>query len=179
MYAQKLTTVDRDILSSIHWYVFAIFVLLLGWLNTYTDRSFLVQPVERIKRIVHPHKSSDPGPAATLEPVTAEVVESPPADPPPAPVQPLSATEEQTSTSLPQHSPPPLTRKRLILVFLRINRLLPTSMEGWWRYSVAFSALLINIYSAQLLRANYYSALGSWGWLLSLAILAARLRSRA
>ena len=168
MYAQKLTTVDRDILSSIHWYVFAIFVLLLGWLNTYVDRSFLVQPVERLKRIVKPHKSTDPPPEPATDLVTTEVADLLLADPP-QPIQPLAATAEQTSPPLSDSSPSP--RKRLTPLSLLINRLLPTSMDGWWRYSVAFSALLINIYSAQLLRANYYSALGSWGWLLSLAIL--------
>ena len=50
MYAQKLTTVDRNILQSIHWYILAIAVLLLGWLGTYKNRSFLVVPVPREKK---------------------------------------------------------------------------------------------------------------------------------
>ena len=111
MYAQKLTTVDRDILSSIHWYVFAIFVLLLGWLNTYTDRSFLVQPIERIKRIVKPHMSSDPPPEPATDLNTTEVADPPLADPPP-PIQPLlppRANTRHRSQSFTQHpqTPPP------------------------------------------------------------------------
>ena len=50
MYAQKLTTVDRQIIPSIHWYALAIAVLLVGWLGTYVNRSFLVVPLRQEKK---------------------------------------------------------------------------------------------------------------------------------
>jgi sugar lactone lactonase YvrE/4-amino-4-deoxy-L-arabinose transferase-like glycosyltransferase len=154
MYAQKLTTVDRDILSSIHWYALAIFVILLGWLDTYTDRSFLTRPVTRLKRLLTP-PPSDP----TTAPSPNGLHPTSPDDPLPVPTEPLA-----TSSS------PPAPRK-LLPPLQRVSRFLPSSMAGWWRYSLAFAALLINLFAAQLLRANYYSALGSWAWLLSLALL--------
>src|SRR5205823_1676935 len=39
------------------------------------------------------------------------------------------------------------------------------------RYALAFVALGINLFSANLLRGDYYSAVGSFGWLASLLLL--------
>ena len=165
MYAQKLTTVDRDILSSIHWYVFAIFVLLLGWLNTYTDRSFLVQPIERIERIVTSHM--------TLLPYLTTDLNTTEARPPRS-----TSLPKQFSQGLPPRSIDP--RRSRIFTGGPANaspsfsspKLRPARFHG--RLVAIFGRLfrpIINIYSAQLLRANYYSVLGSWGRVLSLVIL--------
>ncbi len=42
-----------------------------------------------------------------------------------------------------------------------------------WRYLLAFAALGLNLFSASLLRADYYSAVGGWGRLASLVLLLA------
>jgi hypothetical protein len=54
LYAQMLTTANRDILNSIHWYTLAIVVLILGWLGTYKNRSLLVVPVRKPKPLSPP-----------------------------------------------------------------------------------------------------------------------------
>jgi DNA-binding beta-propeller fold protein YncE len=47
LFAQRLVTGDRAILLSIHWYAAAIFLMIIGWLGTYQNRTFLTLPVLR------------------------------------------------------------------------------------------------------------------------------------
>ncbi len=55
----------------------------------------------------------------------------------------------------------------------RLTSRYPFLAGSWPRYVIAALALLVNLYSADQLRKDYYSPLGGYGWLLSLLILAA------
>ena len=56
-------------------------------------------------------------------------------------------------------------------VWRRVDERIPGIWGMWRRYALAFVALGINIYSVQAIRHDYYSAIGSWGWLFSLVLL--------
>lgn len=45
MYAQKTLTVDGQVILSIRWYALAIFIMLIGLLGTYKNKSLLAEPV--------------------------------------------------------------------------------------------------------------------------------------
>jgi PA14 domain/Dolichyl-phosphate-mannose-protein mannosyltransferase len=53
--------------------------------------------------------------------------------------------------------------------FLRLSRSLRSGQA--WRYILAFAALGLNLFAVSQLRADYYSAVGGWGWLASLVLL--------
>src|SRR3712207_7585379 len=46
----------------------------------------------------------------------------------------------------------------------------PRKLEVPARYALASAALGLNLFSASQLRENYYSAVGGYGWLLSLVL---------
>lgn len=231
LYAQKLTTADKQILPSIHWYILAIVILIVGWMGTYKNRSFLVVPVRQVKKEVEtvqetssaaslestivnettPEQSvisSDgsatlpgplvmPSPAGTL-PVRKRVIVGEAssgattafAGLPATPVLPTTSAVN-SATTLPvrvrstsgaevvaatTRANMSTARKSLriqspVAGWKRFSKRFPGVSAAWWRYALAFLALGINIYSAGRLRGDFYSAIGSWGWLLSLAIL--------
>lgn len=47
LFAQRLIVEGRQILPSIHWYAAAIFLMIIGWLGTYRNQTFLTQPIPR------------------------------------------------------------------------------------------------------------------------------------
>jgi DNA-binding beta-propeller fold protein YncE len=231
LYAQMLTTANRDILNSIHWYTLAIVVLILGWLGTYKNRSLLVVPVRKPK----PPSPPEPDVAIVNEPVReassngleapgalveqpalkgGEMASSPAALPSQAgtlPVRrrvvigegpgettappqaadlqeagvpvtvPTDGREATADDVVAANVPAPATTSTR--TFALASAASPVVLWGrfrgrffragamWWRYALAFVALGINLYSASTLRGDFYSALGSLGWLFSLALL--------
>ncbi len=47
LYGQRLVTVDHEIVLAIRWYAAAIVLMILSWLGTYRDKSFLTVPLPR------------------------------------------------------------------------------------------------------------------------------------
>lgn len=155
MYAQKVLIVDHELIASIRWYVLSIFLVLVGWLGTYRNKSVLVDVVsEKRKKPDAPRKVAPaprPAPPATTLPVRSKSHAATPAAPYAAP----TATARSRGSDL------------LSALLLRFPNLRSTGP----RYLLAFAALLLNIYSANTLRADYFSVVGSIGWLISLVLL--------
>src|SRR5207249_3049907 len=53
------------------------------------------------------------------------------------------------------------------------RQLIAHRLRASWRYLLALAALGFNLFSVSQLRADYYSAVGGWGWLASLVLLLA------
>ncbi len=142
MYAQKLVWVDRAVLESIRWYALAILLMILAWAGTYRNRSCLSISVPADRGESHRNGGAVNGPTTTL------------------PVRPASPEANKTPTA---------GRSIWIRKLRRAWRWIRE--RSWPRYVVAFIALALNIYCAGLLRQDYYSAVGGYGWLFSLLLL--------
>ena len=71
----------------------------------------------------------------------------------------------------PSGEPAKAERNPVVALWQRVEERFPGFGGTWWRYALAFLALGINIYSVQLIRHDYYSVIGSWSWVASLALL--------
>ena len=60
---------------------------------------------------------------------------------------------------------------RPVAIWRAFSERFPGVSSSWWRYALVIVALALNLYSAGRLRGDFYSAIGSWGWVVSLAIL--------
>ncbi len=64
-----------------------------------------------------------------------------------------------------------VAQRGLSVRWRQLVRRYPLVAGTWSRYLLAFAAFDLNIYSATLIRNDYYSAVGGFGWLASLALL--------
>ncbi|HET9495693.1 MAG TPA: glycosyltransferase family 39 protein, partial [Chloroflexia bacterium] len=209
--AQRILTVERDVVTSIRWYFIAILVVIVAWAGTYRNKSTLAEPLPRRER--RPGRNTPepaelpaeatPEPANALAPpVHAELPvrrrsvsaadgageaaaagtgsvrsrsgqitapaepEAPPYVPEPVPAEPVQPLRP---------APAPSARERVALVRARWTQAMdrfPFLGGPWPRYVVAFAGLGLNLYCANLIRQDYFSAVGGWGWVLSLLIIA-------
>jgi DNA-binding beta-propeller fold protein YncE/4-amino-4-deoxy-L-arabinose transferase-like glycosyltransferase len=226
LYAQMLTTANRDIVNSIHWYTLAIVIMIVGWMGTYKNRSMLVVPLRRFRRssvevpsetapisstngsappevLAAPPEPSGNGIEAVPEPgevpayagqlpvrrrvvvgesaavfaVSAPLPERPLAGATatlPVETQPEVANGEGEAP-IPGAAPSPARTSpaldRPVAAWKSFSERFPGVSASWWRYALAFAALALNLFSAGRLRGDFYSAIGSWGWVISLALL--------
>ena len=136
MFGQRLIATQQAILVSIRWYALAIFLMIVSWLGTYKNKTFLSAPVERRAAV------------STL-PVRVK-----------APALPAPGARRFGRLRLPT-----LPRGPRMRVFRRV-------LGGErWRWGLALLAFLLNLYCANQLRSDYYSAVGGYGWAVSLILL--------
>ncbi|MDQ5824669.1 MAG: glycosyltransferase family 39 protein [Chloroflexota bacterium] len=185
MYAQKALIVDKELVASIRWYVLAIFLVLVGWHTTYRNKSVLVEvvPEESGERkepeptVVAAAEHPAQAPAASTLPVRVKsrvegtvAAYSGPTTPATTtlPVRSRTRLEVAPATATaPQAKAASKTAGALGMLRSRFHGL----VQDWPRYLVISVALLLNLYSANVLRGNYYSAVGGVGWLMSLGLL--------
>lgn len=157
-WGQKTLTVDHDVVSSIRWYALGIIVVLVAWLGTYKNKTLLIEPVDRTRSV----------PATQPAVATARQASVPFT----APVTTLPVRSRQSAAAMATPAPAATTPKVSRLARLRAVRARYPFVVGILpRYIVAFAALGLNVFSTSQLRSNYYSVVGSLGWVASLLLL--------
>ncbi|HET6262979.1 MAG TPA: PA14 domain-containing protein, partial [Chloroflexia bacterium] len=184
MNAQKVLIVDREVVGSIRWYVLAIFLVLVVWLGTYRNKSVLAEVVreERVERKPRARTSPEPAPktvvpslpiASTTAPAATLPTRPRAAKPAYAPTStlPVRPTNRAQPPPAPSVAPKTDLRSRGADLLATARDRYPGLVRSGPRYLLAIVALLLNVYSANTLRGDYYSAVGSIGWLISLVLL--------
>jgi DNA-binding beta-propeller fold protein YncE len=185
MNAQKALIVDKELVASIRWYVLAIFLIIVGWLGTYRNKSVLVEvvpeegslPKEAEARAVTAPEATVPAPAASTLPVRPKHRVEGTAVPYTGPATPTTTTLPVRSRSRAEvpavtpAAPQTTSGSKFASVRAMLHARFPGVVKDWPRYLVIFVALLLNLYSANVLRGNYFSAVGGVGWLMSLGLL--------
>ena len=188
MYAQKVLIVDKEVVLSIRWYALSIFVVLVAWLGTYRNKSVLVEVVPEVRDGSDKRKAAAaPTGTSAATAATASTASTLPVRPkkpaenvvapaPAAPAAPITTLPVRPRHRLevpvaPYTAPATTVRSRGTELLATARDILPGLRRINPRYIIAFAALLLNLFSANTLRADYYSAVGSIGWLISLALL--------
>ncbi len=177
LYAQKLVSVDKAIVLSIRWYALAIIIALVAWAGTYKNKSLLFLPAHRDR-------------IDTTLPVRTKTGDALPNAIPPKrrfrvllprwyrDVKPVALASSDGSSTFADNEQPAISPARLrrpvpgAAAWRSLSTKYPLLAKAWPRYLVALLALALNLYSAGQLRGNYYSVVGSLGWVASLIILA-------
>jgi sugar lactone lactonase YvrE len=184
MNAQKVLIVDHEVVGSIRWYVLAIFLVLVAWLGTYRNKSVLAEvvPEERVAR--EPRGKASLLPARKTGVSSAQVAPTATAsttlptrpraaNPTPVPTStlPIRPSGRSRTPVVPYVAPKKDLRSQGAELLATARDRYPGLVKSGPRYLLAFVALLLNVYSANTLRGDYYSSVGSIGWLISLALL--------
>ncbi|MEA2573706.1 MAG: hypothetical protein QOH93_1004, partial [Chloroflexia bacterium] len=183
---QKVLIVDHELVASMRWYALAIFLVLVAWLGTYRNKSVLVEVVREQgePRVVRKTPAAVASPATPATPASTLPVR--PKHKPDSNSAPYAGPYTPAATTLPVRSkqrpvvstavevvPQVTPESRVAELLAPLRSRFPGLVKDWPRYLLTVVALFLNIYSANTLRANYYSAVGSIGWLMSLGFLLA------
>lgn len=164
-WGQKVLIVDHDVVSSIRWYALGIITVLVAWLGTYKNKTLLVEPdsSKNKRRTIGSQAPASTAPQAPVPPAILVTT---------LPVRSKNAAATRATSISTITTPTPTTARASRMAALRVlSARHPFAVGTLLRYVAAFAALGLNLFSTSQLRSNYYSVVGSLGWVASLLLL--------